>query len=231
MILTILTRFTAHGNTNALPRALAKQTPHPRPRPMLRLLLLLLTTASLSAQQDTIYGDLNADGLPEMLVTVRHPEPLLDTLDGTETLETATVYRKQEGHWQPWPAAAGFLMNAYEEAGMSQFYPSIQRGTLVLVHGKPGYINWETTHRFRWQNGRFELIGYTRSFFERCAGDEVFDYNLSTGRYTYETKTWECDEDWNPKDPDAINYRHGSLPPQTGVHPSGSGRLPEFWSP
>lgn len=183
---------------------------------MLRFLIpcLLLATSALSAQQDTIYGDLNADGLPEMLVTVRHPEPVMDTLEEPPPLETATVYRKINNKWKAWPAAEGFLMHAYEEAGMSRFYPRIERGALVLVHGKSGYINWEITHRFRWQNGRFELIGYTRSFFERCAGDEVFDYNLSTGRYTYETKTWECDEDWDPKDPDAIDYQHGSLPPK-----------------
>lgn len=183
--------------------------------PRYLLYLTLLTTTSLYAQQDTLYGDLTNDGLPEMLVTVRHPEPIIDTLNGTEILETATVYRKLAGNWRPWPAATGFLMHAYNEAGMARFYPRIERGALVLVHGKSGHINWVTTHRFRFQNGRFELIGYTQSRFDRCEGSELFDYNLSTGRYTYTESTWECDDDWNLDDGQTTtNSKEGKMPPE-----------------
>ena len=120
-----------------------------------RFLILLLAFYGpiLFAQTDTIYGDLTADGIPEMLVTIVHSEPLSHTLEGVKVLETATVYRRDEqGQWHPWSAATGLLMHAYDEVGMDRFYPTIKSGALVLTHGRVGRMNWYTTHRFRWQN-------------------------------------------------------------------------------
>lgn len=174
----------------------------------------MLLAGQLSAQRDTIYGDLTADGVPEMLVLVHYTPPVEDTLNGTTTLATATLYRRINGEWDHWPAARGFLMHAYEEAGMERFYPRIERGALVLVHGHTGYTNWETTRRFRYQRNRFELIGYTFSLSERCARQELFDYNLSTGRYTYDEKEWNCDateDDYDGFRPTVS--RTGTLPP------------------
>ncbi|MEM6771232.1 MAG: hypothetical protein AAF597_11665, partial [Bacteroidota bacterium] len=117
-------------------------------------LIFLFASINCFAQRDTIYGDLTRDGLPEMLVTVSYDTIVSDTSELYGLLESAFVYRHIDGQWQLWEAAAGYLMHAYDEAGMARFYPQIERGALVLTHGKGGVISWDTTHRFRWQNGR-----------------------------------------------------------------------------
>lgn len=182
--------------------------------PRYLLFCLLLSFGALSAQSDTIYGDLDKDGLPEMLVTVNHDTFVSDTSDLYDTLESAFVYRKIRGAWQRWEAASGYLMHAYEEAGMANFYPTIERGALVLTHSKPGVLNWDTTHRFRWQNGQFELIGFTHRFYDYCTGSESFDYNLSTGDYRIEYVDHSCNDAMEQGDfKTLIDYRGNYRPP------------------
>lgn len=230
LLLTIVSRWIPFSYSSL--RTPAKHevatTLHLRPRPMSRLIyatLLLLPAFALSGQADTLYGDLTADGLPEMLVTVRHRESIIDTLEGYEILKTATVCRNINGVWEPWPAARGFLMHAYEEAGMARFYASIQRGALVLIHGKSGYLSWETTHRFRWQNDQFELIGYTYSQLERCERSELFDYNLSTGKWMSKIAYWTCGDNWEPLNKTNAEERRGERNPGRAYTLSEGGYL------
>ncbi len=162
-------------------------------RYFLNIFLVLACTSSY-AQSDTIYGDLDKDGLPEMLVTVSYDTLVSDTSSLYDVLKSAFVFRQINGKWEHWRDARGYLMHAYEEVGMANFYPTIERGTLVLTHSKPGVINWETTHRFRWQNGGFELIGFTHRYYDYCEGSESFDYNLSTGDYRIEYAAHPCND-------------------------------------
>lgn len=156
--------------------------------------LLLLLLGALSAQRDTIYGDLTEDEVPEMLVTVRHDTAVFDSSHMVAVLASAYVCRRINGSWQPWEEARGYLLHAYEEVGMTRFHPSIERGTLVLKHSNYGTVSIETTHRFRWQNEQFELIGYTNTLWERCERTRKFDYNLSTGVYRIEKAIFNCEQ-------------------------------------
>lgn len=162
-------------------------------------LLALLATTPLAAQADTLYGDLTADGVEEMLVVVRHPRPLPDAYGDSTVLSSAKVYRWAPGYWERWPAADGPVMHAYDEVDLARFYAYIEKGTLVLSHYKTGYLNWETLRRYRFQHGRFELIGYTHTFTDPCRSNEHFDYNLSTGSWTYQEVEEQCDEEGEPR--------------------------------
>jgi len=143
----------------------------------------------LSAQQDTIIGDLDGDGLPEMAVLHHYSSQ-------EDTLAELIVYRK--GVKGIWKAARGPALYAWNEAGFSSLGVSIERRALVVVHFSDGYVNIEYIHRFRWQNDRFELIGTTYSQ-NGCTGGERFDYNLSTGDFEVEEWYDRCETE-NPDD-------------------------------
>jgi hypothetical protein len=161
------------------------------------LLLLVLSYSPLSAQRDTLFGDLTADGQPEMVILERFATAHHGSEEDVDTLASTTVYRLTNGTWRPWAAATGALLHAYDEAGMERLYVSIERGALVLTHYHPGAsTNWQTTRRFRWQNNQLELIGLTHGFFDRCSATSSFDYNLSSGRYHFTEETQECDDNW-----------------------------------
>ncbi|MFT5766122.1 MAG: hypothetical protein ACI8X3_003561, partial [Saprospiraceae bacterium] len=76
---------------------------------------------------------------------------------------------------------------------------SIENGAIVLKHFGGSRQKWAYTHRFRFQNAAWELIGLTTESMSPCEENEIFDYNLSSGKVVYK-KTYEsCDDSGNIK--------------------------------
>jgi len=141
-------------------------------------------------------GDLNGDGRSDVVLVLHQDDPANivhhDGL-GEDPLDTnprilAVAFALPEGgyrlvvqnhaliprHDEP------TIEDMLEEGGVS-----VVRGTLqVNLHFFANAGSWEigsTTYTFRWQGGRFELIGYDRSTAMRNSGDsEEISINFST---------------------------------------------------
>lgn len=152
---------------------------------------LALTNTPVST--DTTYGDLDADLVDEMIILYKFADPVV-LEDDPEVLAQATVYRLEQGEWIRWTAAQGDILYAFDEIDFARMSISIERGVLVVNHFKTGHFSHVYTRRFRWQNERFELIGATVANFGRCEFSHTLDYNLSSGRFTYEEYELSCED-------------------------------------
>lgn len=140
---------------------------------------------------DTVYGDLDADMVYEMIVHYEFADPVI--LEGDpEVLAQVVVYRWEREQWEEWPAARGAILYAFDEVGFAQISVYEERGALVVNHTGTGSFSNVYTRRFRWQNERFELIGVTMTEYERCEYEQTLDYNLSTGNFTFKDVWISC---------------------------------------
>lgn len=154
---------------------------------LLTILCILLLGSSV-AQQDTIpvfdytvstaHGDLNKDGILDFVIVTQDSasnfgpyrlEIFFTLANGDKKLIVQTdkaiekQYQNGKDGWQ--------FGNALECV-------SIKRGVVWIEFG---FIRGHMEHKFRYQNNRFELIGYS---YANVMADHLttIDFNLSTGR-------------------------------------------------
>ncbi|RAO75959.1 hypothetical protein CA260_15495 [Dyella jiangningensis] len=167
--------------------------------------------------ESQVADDLNGDGRPDLVLVLRQQDPANvirnDDGLGENPLDTnprmlAVAFARDGGGY------ALVLQNhsliprhdiptiddMLEEGGVS-----VQRGALrVTLHFWANAGSWSmgnTTYTFRWQNGRFELIGFDSDSVMRNSGaSESLSINYSTGKVKRtvgnmqddkETVTWE----------------------------------------
>lgn len=69
----------------------------------------------------------------------------------------------------------------------------VERGCIVFNQSGGSRHKWAYTHRFRNQNGGWQLIGATVEFGAPCESWENYDYNLSNGKIIYKKEIEDCD--------------------------------------
>lgn len=62
---------------------------------------------------------------------------------------------------------------------------SIEKGILIISHFGGSSWKWAFTDKYRYQNGHFELIGYTGSSGRPGDYMKYIDFNLSTGQLNF----------------------------------------------
>ncbi len=137
-------------------------------------------------------GDLNKDGTDERVVvynTSREGDL------GTE--RELHVYQNKNSKWVLWQKAAGVVLSSQHGGMMGDPFEqvSVENGSIVISQSGGSRDRWSYTHRFRYQNGGWQLIGATVSFGVPCMEWENFDYNLSTGDIMYAKEKENCDEE------------------------------------
>lgn len=163
----------------------------------LLLLLTLHPRPRLIGQTDTLYADLDRSAGNEMiLLTDLSRQADFDVY--ADTTAWIEVFRWRENRWVPWEIARGPAMVNQE----NRLSVSVQRGALVITHANNGYNYYELTYRYRYQRGRMQLIGLTRLIGEKFGLATTLDYNLSTGAYTYDEKSFA---DLNSEDEENAN--------------------------
>ena len=135
-----------------------------------------------------IYGDLNKDNLPDMVIVKedmsdkRRPS-LLEIFFQTKNGAYKKVLSSTKAVMERFPYGDGRTETILEEL-------QIKNGVLIFTNQ---LIKGNLTHKFRFQNGEFELIGFT-SYTAGAGYLNHTDYNLSTGEKIEKHTDYETDK-------------------------------------
>jgi hypothetical protein len=135
-----------------------------------------------------IYGDLNKDNLPDMVVVrentkdKRRPN-LLEIFFQTKNGTYKNVLTSTKAVMERFPYGDARTETILEEL-------QIKNGILIF---RNQLIKGSFTHKFRYQNGEFELIGFT-SYTANAGYLDHTDYNLSTGEKIEKHIDYETDK-------------------------------------
>ncbi|MDG1433352.1 MAG: hypothetical protein P8Q41_05050 [Saprospiraceae bacterium] len=169
-----------------------------------------------------VSGDLDKDGIVEKVAVLNNN---IKSDIGEE--RTILIFKVDNGAWKIWERATGAILPSKNGGMMGDPFQSIkvENGTLVINHFGGSRSKWEYTHRFRFQNERWELIGATSNFFTPCVNQTTFDYNLSSGNVIYREVVMTCKDGENEKIKTVhknINFKDikNQLPSLNGFDPS-----------
>lgn len=151
-----------------------------------------------------VKGDLNKDGRNDLVIvkadTVdKHHPYLLEIFFANYDGKYTCVFRSQNAIMPRFPKG-----DQQSELLLEQL--KITNGILIFTNQR---IRGNMTHKFRYQNGNFELIGYT----ERNAGTartDCKDINLSTGRKV----VWQEPYDRDGKTSQMISFKKYKVLPK-----------------
>lgn len=143
-------------------------------------------------------GDVTKDELQERVQIIE-----ATTAEGDAAPERRIrIYKLAKWNWTFWQEIAGGVLPA--DAGGMVGDPfeelSIERSCIVLRHFGGSRIRWSYTHRYRWQNEAWEMIGATVVYGAACDYWHEMDYNLSTGKIVGQIEVENCDTETSSKD-------------------------------
>lgn len=135
-----------------------------------------------------VYGDLNKDQIPD-LVTVKENED-----DPKHPFLLEIFFKNKSGNYEKVFTSEKAVMELYpygdRRTDLILKDLKIENGILIF---KNELIRGSFIHRFRYQNGRFELIGFT-SMNAIPGYIEHIDFNLSTGDKIVKLVSYETDK-------------------------------------
>ncbi len=137
-------------------------------------------------------GDLFGDQEDELVVVYDNGN---ETDFGTERV--LIVYEKTGADWQKKHQAIGGVLPSEQGGMLGDPFNGVRidKQAIVIEHSGGSRERWEYTHRFRFQNEQFALIGATVQAGTPCASFTKLDYNLSTGEYSYQKINEACDSE------------------------------------
>lgn len=152
--------------------------------PKFLFLFALLFSAILCAQNNfnkeitKVKGDLNKDGL------IDYVQVLQDTASETAPYKLEIYFAENNGNFKKIVSATKAIDAQYPEGrngyqnGNSFYEITITKG-ILSIHNELIRGNFE--HKFRYQNGNFELIGFSEVYSDGQGTMGTIDFNLSTG--------------------------------------------------
>lgn len=145
-------------------------------------------------------GDLDKDKEDELVIVY---ETNKDTDLGRE--REIHFFKKKNEKWELQYKSTGAVLASAAGGMMGDPFEdlTIEEGILVFKHFGGAREKWNYIHRFRFQNGKWTLIGATVGYGAPCDRFENFDYNLSNGKLEEVISTESCNENGepNPKQP------------------------------
>lgn len=165
-------------------------------------------------------GDLNKDGLADVALVIENKDPrnFISNTDklGGDTLNlnprlVLVAFKKANGTYQLVAKNAAFIPTQHSETSPCLTDPFGENGSieiakgLLSIHFQNFYScgAWEIynfDYIFRYQNRKFELIGYNKSSMHRSSGEQTSTtMNFSTMRMNYTSGTNTFKDGGKPK--------------------------------
>lgn len=140
------------------------------------------------------YGNLDEDENDEAAAVYEMP-----SIDHGDAEQVLAIYKKENGKWKILHQTSAPLLSSQSGGMMGNPFNgiSISKKSIVIKHFGGSRDKWEYTHRYRFQNGDWYLIGASSSFGALCDYWVSFDYNISTGDATYKKTVENCENGEN----------------------------------
>lgn len=140
------------------------------------------------------YGNLDEDENDEAAAV--YTTPNINHADAEQVL---AIYKKENGKWKILHQTSAPLLSSQSGGMMGNPFNgiSITKKSIVIKHFGGSRDKWEYTHRYRFQNGDWHLIGASADFGAPCDYWVSFDYNISTGDATYKKTVENCENGEN----------------------------------
>ena len=140
---------------------------------------------------EELSGDLDSDGIAEKIV-------VYDTGEQTEdgTLRELIIFKKQSGEWHEWHKSRSAVLPSKYGGMMGDPFEgiSLENGILQIHFFGGSSWKWSYTDKYRFQNNRLVLIGFTHHYFRLCHYWDTDDFNLSTGKIISKREYERCDD-------------------------------------
>ncbi|KQT26092.1 hypothetical protein ASG22_05310 [Chryseobacterium sp. Leaf405] len=132
---------------------------------------------------ETVDGDLDGDKIPEKVI-------IYNTKDTTDygNIRELQILKKTNGKWTILEKSRNAILKSNDGGMMGDPYQSteIKNGILEITQAGGSSWKWGYTDKYRFQNGHFELIGYSSSSGKPEEYWTDVDFNLSTGQLIFE---------------------------------------------
>ncbi|WP_010180029.1 hypothetical protein [Aquimarina agarilytica] len=164
-------------------------------------------------------GDLTNDGIPEKINVY---DTQKETDFGTERL--IHILKKNDTKWVLWKKSIGPILPSAHGGMQGDPFEgiSIERNCIVIHHSGGSHQKWSYTHRYRYQNNEWQLIGATTHFGAACDYFETYDYNLSTGNINYRKEIENCETAHTKIEEQQFYKKLKSLPLMDGFYPGNN---------
>jgi hypothetical protein len=141
-----------------------------------------------------VEGDLDKDGISEKVVVYNMSDKEVET-DGID--RELVIFKKIKNKWNIWHRSANAVGNSRDGGMMGDPFEDIEIKNGVLLVYESGGSSWKWFHtdKYRYQNKRFELIGYTSNYGKLCEYWENIDFNIATGKIVVKKEYESCETD------------------------------------
>lgn len=160
------------------------------------LLFIIIAFGFNKNQEETIlvdlYGDLTNDKVDERVVVTE-----LAKEGEYGKIRLLQIFTKKNNKWIELANSKSAILES--ESGGFSGDPFISKslkitnGILEISHDGGSSWKWFITHKFRYQNNKFELIGYNYLYGKPCEYFETTDFNLFTGIIHFEKEFETCE--------------------------------------
>ncbi|MEA1848337.1 hypothetical protein U9K52_05350 [Chryseobacterium sp. MHB01] len=145
---------------------------------------------------ETVNGDLDGDHIPEKVI-------VYNTKDTTDfgNFREIQILKRVNQKWTILEKSRNAILKSKDGGMMGDPYQSteIKNGILMITQAGGSSWKWGYTDKYRFQNGHFELIGYSS---DSGKPEEYWidvDFNLSTGQLIFEKEVENTEEYGNSK--------------------------------
>ena len=131
---------------------------------------------------DPVKGDLNRDGIDELVVAYNTEKAREDTFESVP--RELIIYKKEKNEWAVWKISKQALYGSRDGGMMGDPFGEIEieKGLLLVSQNGGSSWKWGHTDKYRYQDGDFYLIGYSSNYGKLCEYWTDVDFNLSTGK-------------------------------------------------
>ncbi|MDL2215202.1 hypothetical protein LJC00_03340 [Dysgonomonas sp. OttesenSCG-928-M03] len=144
---------------------------------------------------DKAYGNLDGENGDEAIIVYNVP-----TSDKGAFDRCLAIFRKENNSWTLWHQTTSPIMDNQSGGVWGDPFSGvkIEKRAIVIEHFGGSRQKWQYTHRYRFQDNDWYLIGASSSAGAPCDYFDSLDYNLSTGEAIVKYWVEKCD------DPDEI---------------------------